>query len=74
MARANRHRARANRHLGAYELCRPFILDKIKKIYNKDASLFLIHLKKKIHLPWSKLGEFQDYLEVQYIDSARAKT
>ena len=35
----------------------PFFLDKIKKIYNKDASLFLIHLKKNIHLPWSKLGD-----------------
>ena len=34
----------------------PFFLDKIKEIYNKDASLFF---KKNIHLPWSRPHDFK---------------
>ena len=49
-------------------------LDKIKEIYNKDASLFFMHLKKIFICLGRNLGAQDDYLEVLYIDSARAKT
>ena len=64
--------------MSLYSPSHPFFLDKIKEIYNIDVSLFFYLSKKKYSFAlvetWGP-HEFQDdYLEVLYIDSARAKT